>query len=158
MDDRALSEQRQQDTELVGLPTHKGAAGVGAVAGGVAAGAAAGMVGGPIGAAIGAAIGAVAGGLGGDAIANSIDQAKEGAYWREQYERQAYVPSGASYDDYGPAYAYGVAAYERFPGRTFDELESDLSRDWPQQRGPSKLEWEHARQASRDAWERVGRR
>ena len=65
------------------------------------------------------------------------------------------MQSGASYDEYGPAYRYGVDAHSRYPDRDFDELESDMGRDWPTTRGSSSLEWEHAKQASRDAWHRV---
>lgn len=59
--------------------------------------------------------------------------------------------SGSSYDEYGPAYRYGVDAYARHPGRSFDEVEADLGRDWSTSRGSSSLEWERAKHATRDA-------
>ena len=136
------------------------AAAKGAVAGGVVGGGAAGAttgalaggVTGPVGAAIGAAAGAVAGALAGKAKA---DPAVEDSYWRDNYGTRPYVQSGTSYDEYGPAYRYGVDAHNRYPDRHFDEIEPDLSRDWRTARGGSSLEWENARHASRDAWTRV---
>ena len=129
---------------------------VGAAAGGVAGGAAAGaMVGGmtgPVGAAVGAAVGAVAGALAG----RKADPAVEDSYWRDNYTSRPYVRSGSSYDEYAPAYRYGLDAHAQHGGsRSFDEVEPELGRNWGSTRGKSSLEWEHAKHASRDAWDRV---
>ena len=141
---------------LSGEPgAHPVGTGVGAVLGGLATGAATGTVAGPIGTAVGAAVGAVLGGLAGKGVAEGIDPTAEDAYWRENYNKRPYVESGARYDDYGPAYAYGLSAYSRYPGRSFDELDPELSRDWDNARGSSSLGWDRARGASRDAWQRV---
>lgn len=126
----------------------------GGIAGAAAAGAAVGGMTGPIGAAVGAVAGAVVGALAGKGVAKAADPAVEDQYWRENYSSRPYV-SGGTYDDYGPAYRYGVDAYTRYPNRSFDDVESDLSRDWNTQRGSSSLEWERAKHASRDAWHRV---
>lgn len=143
------------------LDTNKeGHAGKGAVVGGVAGGVAggaitgalAGGVTGPVGAAIGAAAGAVAGALAGKA---KVDPVIEDAYWRDNYRTRPYVDSAATYDDYAPAYRHGLEAHTRYPDRHFDEIESDLGRDWASSRGKSSLEWERAKHASRDAWTRV---
>lgn len=136
--------------------------GIGAALGGTAAamgtaaavGAATGTVVGPVGTLIGAAIGAVLGGLAGKGVAEVIDPTVEETYWRENYVSRPYV-SGGSFDDYGPAYKYGVSSYTKYDGRHFDEVESDLARDWNSARGKSKLEWNHAKAATRDAWNRV---
>jgi hypothetical protein len=124
----------------------------GGVAGGAAAGAMAGGLTGPVGAAVGAAVGAVAGAVAGRMQA---DPAVEDAYWRDNYSSRPYVSAGASYDDYAPAYRYGAESYSKYPDRSFDEVEPELSRDWSSARGGSSLEWEHAKHASRDAWHRV---
>ena len=144
--------------------TDKKAAGTGAVVGGVAggvaggaaAGAALGGMTGPVGAAVGAAVGAVAGAIAGKTI--NVDPAEEDTYWRDNYANRPYVTTGSTYLDYGPAYRHGVDAYSRYPNRTFDEVESDLGRDWSTARGESKLEWEHAKHATRDAWQRLSDR
>lgn len=126
----------------------------GGIAGGAAAGAAVGGMTGPVGAAVGAAVGAVAGALAGRGIANAVDPVAEDAYWRENYSNRPYA-SGLDYDEFRPAYGYGVDAYTRYPGRTFDEVEPELRRDWSSRRGSSSLEWERAKHATRDAWQRV---
>lgn len=130
---------------------------LGAALGGAAAGAATGTMAGPVGTLVGAALGAIVGGLAGKSVAETIDPSLEDAYWRENFNSRPYVAAGSSYDDYGPAFGYGVASYSRHPGRSFDELESDLARDWAVARGRSNLDWALARNATRDAWSRVSR-
>ena len=126
---------------------------LGGVAGGAAAGAAVGGMTGPVGAVVGAAVGAVAGIVAGKGMAN-VDRAAEDAYWRDNYSARPYV-NGGTYDDYGPAYQYGVNARNKYPDRSFDDVETDLSRDWSNSRGTSSLQWESAKHASRDAWQRT---
>ncbi|MEO8655887.1 MAG: hypothetical protein ABI409_17300, partial [Ramlibacter sp.] len=121
---------------------------LGGVAGGAAAGAVVGGMTGPVGAAVGAVVGAVAGAVAGNRAA--ADPVVEETYWRDNYSTRPYVTSGSSYDDYGPAYRYGVDSYSRFPDRSFDDVESDLGRDWESNRGRSSLEWEHAKHATKD--------
>lgn len=123
----------------------------GGVAGGAAAGAAAGGMTGPVGAVVGAAVGAAVGALAG----RKVDPAVEDAYWKDNYSSRPYVTAGSTYDEYAPAYRYGTDAYSKYPGRSFDEVEPDLSRDWATARGNSSLEWERAKHATRDAWQRV---
>lgn len=127
----------------------------GGVLGGAAAGATVGGMTGPVGAAAGAVAGAVVGAIAGKGVAQAIDPAAEDTYWRDNYASRPYVTADAAYDDYGPAYRYGVDAYSRYPDRRFDELEPDLSRDWVNARGRSSLEWDKAKHATRDAWHRV---
>ena len=140
---------------LTGTPgSHPVGTAAGAVAGGVAAGAAAGTVAGPVGTVVGAAVGAVLGGLAGKGIAEQIDPTREDAYWRDNFSSRPYA-SGSTYDDYRPAYEYGWSSYSKYPGRRFDEVESDLSRDWDRAKGQSSLTWERAKHATRDAFSRV---
>jgi hypothetical protein len=140
---------------LTGAPgAHPVGTGVGAVAGGMAAGAAAGTVAGPVGTAVGAAVGAVVGGLAGKGIAESVDPTREDAYWRDNYSSRPYA-GGASYDDFGPAYAYGVRSYTSYGERGFDAADSELERGWDKARGSSSLGWERAKHAVRDAWNRL---
>lgn len=141
------------------LGSHPVGTGVGAAAGGLAGAAAAGAIAGsavgPVGTVVGAVAGAVVGGLAGKGIAELIDPAAEEAYWRDNYTSRPYVTRGSTFDDYGPAYRYGVDSYGRYNGRPFDEVEADLSRDWQRAKGSSKLSWENAKHATRDSWQRV---
>ena len=126
----------------------------GGIAGGMAAGAAVGGMTGPVGAAVGAVAGAVVGALAGKGIAEAADPVAEDTYWRDNYASRPYS-KGATYDEYRPAFGMGVDAYSRYPGRSFDEFEPELGRDWASKRGSSTLEWDRAKHATRDAWQRV---
>ncbi len=143
-------------------PGHPVATGLGAVvggaaggvAGGAAAGAAVGGMTGPVGAAVGAVVGAVAGALAGKGIAEGVDPVAEETYWRDNFPSRSYA-GGAAYDEYRPAFGYGVDAYSRYPDRSFDEVEPELGRDWNSKRGNSNLDWGKAKHATRDAWQRL---
>ncbi|HEX5687439.1 MAG TPA: hypothetical protein VFY73_25765 [Ideonella sp.] len=140
---------------ITGAPgAHPVGTGFGAAIGGAAAGAATGTVAGPVGSVLGAAVGAVLGGLAGKGVAEMVDPTAEDAYWRENYKDRPYIGDG-TYDDFGPAYAYGVEAFSTYPSRTYDDIEPELSRKWTTARGTSSLEWERAKHATRDAWTRV---
>jgi len=141
---------------ITGAPgAHPIGTGLGAAVGGMAAGAAAGTVAGPVGTVAGAAVGAVLGGMAGKGVAEKVDPTIEEAYWRENYTSRPYVTSGSTFDDYGPAYRYGVENYSKYPGRSFDDIEADMSRDWQRSKGKSSLTWENAKHAARDSWQRV---
>ena len=142
------------------LTGEKGAHPVGSALGAAVAGAAAGMaggaMGGPIGAVAGAVIGGVAGGLAGKGIAESIDPTTETEHWRIHFASRPYVDAGTSFDHYEPAYRYGWEARSRYADNDFDDVESDLRSEWGMYRGESKLDWDKARPATRDAWDRIG--
>jgi hypothetical protein len=127
-------------------------AAVGGVAAGATTGALAGGVTGPVGAAIGAAVGAVAGAVMGKKAADPV---AEDSYWRENHSNRPYARKDLDYDHYQPAYRAGVESYNSNPGRSFDEVEPELGSSWSRSRGSSSLEWDHARPAARDAWDRL---
>jgi hypothetical protein len=129
--------------------------GVGAT-GGAAAGAAIGSMAGPVGTAVGAVVGGVAGGLAGKGAAESVNPTVEDAYWRQNYSTRPYIDKGADYEAYRPAYRYGWESYDRHAGKSFDEVEPQLSSEWETRKG--SLGWSKARGAVRDAWERVDER
>ena len=144
---------------ITGAPgAHPVGTGVGAALGGAAAGAAAGtMAAGPVGTLVGSAAGAIAGGLAGKAVAERFDPTAEEAYWRDAYAREPYYENGMTYDDYDPAYRLGWESRGRYADRRFDDVESDLGRDYERRRGASRLGWDKARHATRSAWDRVER-
>ena len=152
---------RGQEKPAGELPTagllggHPVGTGLGAVAGGVAAGALVGSMAGPVGTAVGAAIGAVTGGLAGKAIGDVIDTSAEEGYWREHFTSRPYVARDSSFEDYGPAYRFGVDSCSRLEGRSFDQVEPELKNEWERAKGASHLSWDRARDATRDAWQRV---
>lgn len=133
---------------------HPVGVGVGA-AGAGAAGAAIGSVAGPAGTVIGAIVGAVAGGLAGKGVAEAVDPTAEDAYWRDNYKTRPYAQPDSAYDEYAPAYRYGWESRSQYADRTFDEVEPDLARNWSSDPSRSRLSWDRARPATRDAWERI---
>lgn len=141
---------------LTGAPgAHPMGTGLGAAAGGAAAGAVTGTVVGPVGTVIGAAVGAVIGGLAGKVVAEEVNPTRESAYWRDNFSGRDYVDKDSSFDDYGPAYIFGVTARGHYPGRDFDDVDPEMSSEWTASRGASKLEWDRAKHAARDAWNRI---
>jgi len=147
--------EHDKDTKKKAAGTGAGAV-AGAAAGGVAAGATTGALAGgltgPAGAAIGAAVGAIAGAVMGKKAA---DPAAEDKYWRENYQTRPYAKKDLDYDHYSPAYRTGVESYSRNPDRSFEDVEPEMRNNWGSTRGQSSLEWDHARPAARDAWDRV---
>lgn len=152
MDNDLDTRKPAEKSAATGVGAVVGAA-AGGVAGGAAAGAAIGGMTGPVGALVGAAVGAVAGVVAGRAI--KADPAAEDAYWKDNYAGRPYVEGGSTYDDYAPAYRYGVDSFSRNPDRQFNDVESELSGGWGSARGKSSLEWDRAKHASRDAWQRL---
>lgn len=135
-DNRATYASREP---LTGAPGVQGT-GIGAIVAGAAARAAAGTV-------AAAPVGTVVG--------PAVDPTHERAYWSENFSGCDYVEKGSSFDDYGPAYDFGVDARGQYPGREFDDVEPEMSRDWAASRGASSLSWERAKHAARDAWNRI---
>lgn len=76
-------------------------------------------------------------------------------YYRNEYTNRPYYEAGTPYDQYQPAYEYGHSLSGRHTGRSFDEIEHDISRDWDSHRGRSNLTWERAKHAVREAYERA---
>lgn len=158
-DVRKANPDRNPDP-ITGAPgSHPVGTGIGAAGAGAAGVAIGTAVGGPVGSvvggAIGAVVGAVAGGLAGKGVAEAIDPTTEDAYWRDNYSSRDYVRKGAMYDEYQPAYRYGWESRKAHVDKTFDQAEPLLARDWEStQRGSSAMNWEQARPACRDAWDR----
>ena len=165
--DNRVYDKREADAAnrdpITGAPgSHPLGTGIGAALGGagagiataVAGGAVIGSVIGPVGTAIGAAVGAVIGGLAGKAFAEAIDPTAEEAYWRDTFGTRDYASAG-SYESFRPAYGLAVASFELHPDKTFDDVESALAREWPERRMQSSLDWDVARPAARDAWDRL---
>jgi uncharacterized protein (TIGR02271 family) len=130
-----------------------GAAGAGAV-GAVVGGA----VGGPVGAVVGSVIGGVVGGLMGKGAAEQVNPTVEEEYWRNHYTSRPYVDQkNDRFEDYHPAYQTGYEGYNRYAtgGRTFDDAEPDLRRDYESHHAGTGMGWEKAKHAAKDAWHRV---
>ena len=140
---------------LTGEPgAHPLGVGAGTTAG-VLTGAALGSLGGPIGTAIGAVVGGIAGAGIGKGVAESVNPTHELEYWKSVYSSRPYASDGP-FDDYEPAYR---AVVETEPaslfGTRFEDAEERYRELYERNRGTSKLDWNVAKQASRDAWDRL---
>lgn len=156
-DTRVRGGDRNPDPITGEAGSHPVGTGVGS-AGGAAAGAAIGAAFGPIGVLVGGTIGAVAGGAAGHAAGEAIDPTVEDAYWKENYKSRPYVKKDVDYTHYSPAYRYGWESRTKHRDRKWDDsLERDLGSQWNTTRGNSSLEWDDARHATRDAWDRADR-
>ncbi len=155
-----MSKETKKDLNadvITGEPgSHPVGTGIGGV-GGAAAGAAIGTMAGPLGTLIGGAIGAIVGGGAGHAAAEAIDPTHEEAYWRAEHANADYYKEGYDFDrDLHPAYAVGYANRARYPADArFEDHEADLERSWHEVKGESRMEWNEARRASADAWNRI---
>ena len=160
--DTTVEDRDANPDPITGEPgSHPVGTGAGALAAGAAGAAIGAAIGGPIGAPVGAAIGgivgAVGGGYAGKGIAESINPTEESAFWESNHRSASYYESDYDYTDYSPAYRTGYEGYGRYAasGRDFSDAESDLERDYSQNRGSSRLGWDKAKSATRDAWDRL---
>ena len=141
---------------ITGEPgSHPVGTGIGATGGATTGAVVGGVVGGPIGGAVGVVVGGIVGGLAGKAVAEGVNPTVEDAYWRENHPLRPGIDPHIPYDEYQPAYQYGWESREQYGDKRFDEVESDLERDWDTAKGKSGLTWEKAKTATRDAWYRV---
>jgi uncharacterized protein YcfJ len=160
--EKTIREDKEKDADanrdpITGTPgAHPVGTGVGA-AGGAAAGAAIGALAGPVGAGVGLVAGAVAGGLTGKGVAEKIDPTVEDAYWKSNYSKQNYVEPNAPYANYQSAYRTGYEGRRQYPGKKYEEVEESLQRDYEKSSGNDGVSWDKAKNATRDAWNRVER-
>jgi hypothetical protein len=84
------------------------------------------------------------------------DPAKEEAYWREAHGKQPYADKNLTYEHYAPAYRTGYEAAGKYPGKKFEEIESDVALNYEKGRPDDALPWDHVRPAVKAAWDRIG--
>ena len=73
-------------------------------------------------------------------------------YWREHHRKQPFAKPGP-YDRYAPAYRTGYEGFHKHPDKKFEEVETDLARDY--QKHQPVLPWEDAKDAARVAWDKL---
>jgi hypothetical protein len=90
-------------------------------------------------------------------VESFFDPDVEDRYWRENYTDRHYVVAGEPYETYQPAYRFGWEAKQRYGGNRFGEVEDELEREWAELEADTRLNWQQAKDAVRDAWNRVER-
>jgi hypothetical protein len=85
---------------------------------------------------------------------NSTDWNTEDAFWRDSYRARPYAGSN-DYSYYQPGYRYGYESANKYQGREWADVESELKRNWDKYEHRGQSTWEHMKAAVRDAWDRV---
>ena len=74
-------------------------------------------------------------------------------HFASSFEKAGYRAGDESFDDYRPAYRYGTQSRTRYQGRDWDDgLEHELKQGWDKTKGDSRLAWERAKVAVKDAF------
>jgi len=78
------------------------------------------------------------------------------SYYRSHFTSN-YGSTGASYDDYAPAYSYGstMRRDSRYANRQWDDVENDLRTDWESRNAGGPSAWEKMKAAVRRGWDRM---
>lgn len=99
-------------------------------------------------------------GTGGLAAGEDLDEVAEGDYWRQNFERRPYYEAGRSYEHYEPGYRFGWQSAAGFGSEAveFEDVETELERQWSYELASGEKDWEDVREAVRDAWLRVRQR
>lgn len=91
------------------------------------------------------------------------DHNYSGSRWRESYLTRPYYQEAQlttpdlNYDrDFSTAYELGHRARsESKEGTQFEDVEGGLEQKWEELKAESRLKWEHAKQAIKDAWDDI---
>ncbi len=78
----------------------------------------------------------------------------EERYWRDSYGTRPYA-RGRTFEQLSGGYRFGTEAASRYPGRSWNDIESDLQGDWNTYHYRGESTWEQIKDAVRDAWDRV---
>jgi hypothetical protein len=74
-------------------------------------------------------------------------------YFAARFDEVTYAGDDETFEDYRPAYRYGVLARTVFRDHDWDDdIEQQLRDDWDRNRGTSPLSWERARAGVQDAY------
>lgn len=74
-------------------------------------------------------------------------------YFASRFEDARYRADGEDFDTYRPAYRYGTQARTRYSDRDWDDrLENELRQGWEGTKDTSRLTWDRAKAAVKDAF------
>lgn len=128
-------------------------AGTAAAAGGAAGAALGAVIAGPPGLALGAAVGVAIGAVMGDKAAEAADTRRDLGHFEQIFQTMPYYLQGYDWNDYAPAYRYGIQTYADHGSQPLAAVESRLQGDWEAAaRFGSRLSWVQAQPAIEHAW------
>jgi len=82
--------------------------------------------------------------------------AEEEKYWQEHHANRPFAKPESTYDDYAHAYKTGHEAFQKYPGKDFEEIEDEVALDYERSKPGSALPWDHARHAVHAVWAKLG--
>jgi hypothetical protein len=85
----------------------------------------------------------------------TADWIMEDSYWRSNFASRPYARGDRGYEFYQPGYRYGFESANRYRGRQWNEVESDLRTGWDKYEHRGQSTWDNVKDAVRDAWDRV---
>jgi DNA ligase-1 len=85
----------------------------------------------------------------------TLDWTAEDDYWRSNYSNRPYVGSDRNYERWQPGYRYGWESAQRYQGRQWNDVESDLRSGWDRYEHRGTSTWEQIKDAVRDGWNRM---
>jgi DNA ligase-1 len=90
---------------------------------------------------------------------STADWTAEDDYWRTNYTNRPYVGTDRNYERWQPGYRYGWESANRYEGKDWHDVESNLRSDWDRYEHRGTSTWEQIKDAVRDGWDRIrGRR
>jgi hypothetical protein len=90
------------------------------------------------------------------ATPQQLDWKAEETFWRDSWQSRPYASADRGFEYYRPAYRYGFESAQKYRGREFSDVETELRSGWEryEHRGETTT-WEMIKDAVRDAWNRV---
>jgi hypothetical protein len=71
-------------------------------------------------------------------------------FWRKRFASEPGTLEGDTYEDFEPAYRYGVLLRAEY--QDFDPNEAAIRERWDKEKGASRLDWDRARGPVKVAW------
>jgi hypothetical protein len=76
-------------------------------------------------------------------------------WWRDNFRNRPYVSADRGFDYYEPGYRFGYESANRYRGKNFNDVESNLRTDWDRFEGRGSSTWENVKDSVRDAWDNI---
>lgn len=85
----------------------------------------------------------------------SGDWTRDKSWWHDNFQDRPYVSADRKFEDYEPGYRFGYESANRYKGKNWNNIESNLRSDWDRFEGRGQSTWENVKDSVRDAWDKV---
>ena len=86
---------------------------------------------------------------------STLDWTTEDEYWRSNFSSRPYIGNERNYERWQPGYRYGAESAQRYEGKNWNDVESNLRSDWDRYEHRGTSTWEQMKDAVRDGWDRM---